>query len=146
MWWKTIGTQKHMNKFHKDNVEWKKWYDSIPINVKKKQNECMAREFSTVVPLGEEAVTERDPRKFLGMFSFLIWVPVTWVCSFYKNSWIVFLRLMHFSICILHCNKKSILKNKRNGTNVYKWPWNAWKKMNQETERWRYAMIQQAEI
>ena len=46
--------------------------DSISIKVKKKQNECMVREVITVVPLGEEAVTERGPGKFLGTFSFLI--------------------------------------------------------------------------
>jgi len=46
--------------------------DSISIKVKKQQNECMIREVITVVPLGEKAVTERGPGKFLGTFSFLI--------------------------------------------------------------------------
>lgn len=81
---RTVGRK---NIFHLRYIASCTLYDSIGIKFIHRQNECRQRDARTAVTCLGRAGNRRDKRGYRGavMFSFWIWVEITWVCSGDEN-------------------------------------------------------------
>ena len=70
MWWKTTSTHNYMNKFHKDNVEWKKWWFHFHKGQKEAKWMYGKRSHHSGSPRGGSS-NWKGPRKISGNILFL---------------------------------------------------------------------------